>query len=357
MSTPSKRTAAQGSVVQPRDHPERGRLAGAVRAEQRDDLALFDHDREVLQGWNDAVADLGACDLEQRHQESSDPGVVFAVCGAEVGVDHDRVPLDLGRRSLRDHLAEVQHEDPLRHRHNELHVVLDQQHGDGELGVDLADQAGQLDLLGRVGPRGRLVQQQHLRVRPERPGDLEAPPVPVGQRAREVVGLPCEPDELQQLQGPEIALVLLAPGAGQSEHGADGPGVLLGLDPDLHVLERRQRTEHPGGLERPRDPEPVHLVGLAADHAHGVPVLRGEPDRALLGPVHARQTVEQRGLPGAVGADDRQHLSPVQVQRHVAQARDAAEAQGHVLDGEQDVRRLRWGHGGRRVGHSVSGPM
>ena len=61
------------------------------------------------------------------------------------------------------------------------------EHGDAELGAHLADQLGQLDLLGRVGPCGRLVQQQHLGVRPERPRDLEAPALPVGQRARELV--------------------------------------------------------------------------------------------------------------------------------------------------------------------------
>ena len=169
MSTPSKRTVPKDGVVQPGDHPQRRRLARAVGAEQRDDLALIDRDREVVQGRDGAVADLHACHLEQCHQSASCAGVVFAVGCAQVGVDHDRVLLDLGRRALRDHLAEVEHDDPLRHRHHELHVVLDQQHGDAQLGAHLADQLPELDLLGRVGPRRGLVQQQHLGLGPECP--------------------------------------------------------------------------------------------------------------------------------------------------------------------------------------------
>ena len=38
--------------------------------------------------------------------------------------------LDLGRRSLRDLLAEVQDDDAVGDLHDGRHVVLDQQHGD-----------------------------------------------------------------------------------------------------------------------------------------------------------------------------------------------------------------------------------
>ena len=85
MSTPSKRTVPKRGVVQPRDHPQRGRLAGAVGAEQGDDLALVDRDREVVQGGDGAVADLRAGDLEQRHQELSGSGVVFVAVGESRG--------------------------------------------------------------------------------------------------------------------------------------------------------------------------------------------------------------------------------------------------------------------------------
>ncbi len=60
-------------VVQSRDHPQRRRLAGTVRAEQSDDLTLVDRDREVVQSRDSAVADLRACHLQERHQSTSAP--------------------------------------------------------------------------------------------------------------------------------------------------------------------------------------------------------------------------------------------------------------------------------------------
>ena len=64
---------ALGRVVQSRDHPERGRLAGAVRAEQGDDLTLIDRDREIVQGRDGAITDLHACHFEKRHQSPPAP--------------------------------------------------------------------------------------------------------------------------------------------------------------------------------------------------------------------------------------------------------------------------------------------
>src|ERR1700674_1017504 len=58
--------------------------------------------------------------------------------GAEIGFAHERVGLDLGRRAFGDFLAEVEHRDAVGDRHDELHVMLDQEDGEALL-AELAD--------------------------------------------------------------------------------------------------------------------------------------------------------------------------------------------------------------------------
>ena len=134
--------------------------------------------------------------------------------GPQVGLDNGRVPLDLRWAAGGDDLAEAEHYHPLGDGHHQAHVVLDEQHTDAELAVHAADDAGQLDFLRRVGPGRRFVQEQQLRPGAERPGNLQAAPVPVRERAGQVVGALAEADEVEQLEHPAVALALLAPGAG-----------------------------------------------------------------------------------------------------------------------------------------------
>ena len=60
MSTPLKLTVPKDGVVQSRDHPERGRFPCAICAEERDNLALVDQDRKVVERRYRAVAHLRA---------------------------------------------------------------------------------------------------------------------------------------------------------------------------------------------------------------------------------------------------------------------------------------------------------
>ena len=57
--------------VQARDHVERRRLAGAVRADQPDDLALADVERDVVERDDPAEAAGDVANLEQRHGRST----------------------------------------------------------------------------------------------------------------------------------------------------------------------------------------------------------------------------------------------------------------------------------------------
>jgi hypothetical protein len=80
-------------------------------------------------------------------------------------------------------------------------------------------------------------------------------------------------------------------------------------------------------------------VGLDPDQ-----VAAAEADGPLLGPVQARQAVEQRGLAGAVGADDGEQLVLADLERHRPQGLETGEAQVQVVDLEQ-----RAGHDSHRL--------
>ena len=80
--------------------------------------------------------------------------------------------------------------------------------------------------------------------------------------------------------------------------------------------------------ERARVDDRFQLHGLAEDR-----------DLAGVGPVEAREDLDERRLAGAVVADQAEHLALAQVQAHVAQRRDRAEALGDVLDAQDVVGR------------------
>ena len=73
---------------------------------------------------------------------------------------------------------------------------------------------------------------------------------------------------------------------------------------------------------------------------------------ARVGLVEAREDLDQRGLAGAVVADQAEHLALAQVQAHVAQRRDRAEALGDVLDAQHVVGSAVGLHGRRLRAHA-----
>ena len=93
----------------------------------------------------------------------------------------------------------MEHRDAVADAHDDVHVVLDEEHGDAGV-ADPADEVHELDALGRVHAGRGLVEEEQLRLRGERPGDFEPPLVPVG----EVLGdrsLVLETDEVKERKG------------------------------------------------------------------------------------------------------------------------------------------------------------
>src|SRR5688572_12132710 len=128
----------------------------------------------------------------------------------EVGLDDLGVVADLRRLALGDLLAVVEHRDLLGHSHDHLHVVLDEEDGDLLLVAQPPHELRELLGLLRVHAGRRLVEQQQLRVRRERAGDLHPALVAVRQERRGVVVAPLgHPDVVEQFPGLRLRRLLL----------------------------------------------------------------------------------------------------------------------------------------------------
>src|ERR1700683_496257 len=119
-------------MKEPANRPQSGRLAGAVRSDERYDLPLLDLDRDALESLDVVVIDMNFVDLEKSHAaslpnlvggygrlaESRDRPPSSSLGAAEIGLDHRRVGLDLGGRPLRDLYPMIQHRPHIRPPHH-----------------------------------------------------------------------------------------------------------------------------------------------------------------------------------------------------------------------------------------------
>ena len=273
---------------EPRQRPHGRRLAGAVRAQQRDGLARPHVEMEAVEDGRGAVAGGQVEDGEdgvRRSPPRRAPRPGRRVGAAEIGAQDRRVAPDRGRCPPRDRAPGIHDEDMVGDAHHQRHVVLDQHHRDAAVG-DPADQPGQP--VG-VGPRqagGRLVEEQHCRAAGERPGDLHEPPVDVGQLGGRAVERPPVADEGEERGGrPPVARAGPAPEPARREAEGD-------------VVDHRERAEQARGLVGARD-------AGAGDHVSRSPgeIAFAQPDRPGARAVEARDHVEQCGLAGPVRAD------------------------------------------------------
>jgi hypothetical protein len=197
--------------------------------------------------------------------------------------------------------------------------VLDEQHRDPALGAQGLHQLAQLLGLLRVHPRGRLVEQQQLRIGGQRPRDLQAPLVAVGEVHGQLVVL-AQADEAQQLTRAVVGRLLLAAVERRVQHHAGEPRTQPRVHADLHVLDRRHRPEQLDVLERARNAGLGHEVRpLGGDVA---PEELDAPRGGLVEPGHA---VEERRLARAVRADERDDALPGDGERDVVDRHKAAE--------------------------------
>jgi hypothetical protein len=81
--------------------------------------------------------------------------------------------LHFRRGAFRDLAPEIERHDLVADRHDEMHVMLDQQHGDAPLVADAADQVAQLPDFAVVEAARRLVEQEEPRLRGERAREFD----------------------------------------------------------------------------------------------------------------------------------------------------------------------------------------
>ena len=192
MSSPSCMIVPVARARIAADRHHQGGFAGAVGADQRDDLALLHRQVDAAQRLDRAV-ERG--DAGQRQQRGHAGDLVFLAL-AEIGGDDGRVGAHLGRRAVADLLAVVQHDDVVGDPHHHAHVVLDQQQRAAVV-ADAQQQLVELVGLARVEAGGRFVQAQQHRVGAHRARDLQPPLRAIGQRAGGIVGARGQADRVQ----------------------------------------------------------------------------------------------------------------------------------------------------------------
>ena len=203
--------------------------------------------------------------------------------------------------------------------------MLDEHDGDVELVADPADVVHELGRLGRVHTGGRLVEQKQLGVRGERTDDLEPALGAVRQRARRVVGIHAHVEEVEQLEGALVHLLLSLPVRGQAQDR--GRRVLLDLvvQADLDVVLDGQRREQADVLEGAG-----HAGTARGGDVHACRVLAVEHDHAVRGVVDLGEQVEHRGLARAVGTDETGDLGLAHREVEVVDGLESAELDAQV---------------------------
>ena len=178
-SSPWKRIEPVRGGVEAGDRAQRRRLAGAVGADQRDDLALLDRQRDALERLDVAVVGVDVLDLEQRHRLSpasrgrprrpagrrarpaGSPSAIFSPWSSTVMCSE--TPMTTFMSCSMSRIARPRSSRRRRMKSRQRRGLL------------------------RVHARGRLVEQQQLRVGGQRAGDLDPALVAVGEVDRELV--------------------------------------------------------------------------------------------------------------------------------------------------------------------------
>ncbi len=187
-----------------------------------------------------------------------------------------------------------------------------------------------------VEPGGRLVEEQQLGLERQRARQLHPFAYGEGKLVDQGAGDRAEAEFLDQGQRALADAPLLAPGARQGERIDEKSAARDRVRPDHDVLERRHRAEQREVLERPGDAQARDLV--LAQPLDGAAL---EADRAALRPVEARQAVEERGLAGAVRADQTADFTARDVEIDVVERDDAAESDRQASDRKQGGRARR----------------
>src|SRR5881409_2628755 len=250
--------------------------------------------------------------VSERHASSATNAAPAAtsVLAAEIGLNDPLIGLDGARRSFGDLLAVIEDEYHLAESHDDLHVVLDEQHRLAGI-PQPRDGVEQIVEEGAVHAGRRLVEQDQRRVGHEHAHELDELLLAVGEIAGVLAGQRPQPHEVQELAPAALRL---------SQRAARD---------DEQVLQRRQLGEDADDLEGAADtaardlPRLETVQALAAKaHAAGVELL------------DAGDAVEEGRLARPVGADQAVDATGLEGERDVVDGGHATEALPHALHRE-----------------------
>ena len=213
-------------------------------------------------------------------------------------------------------------------------LVLDQQDRQ-PFGLQLGDQPLHLRRLGRIHAGRRLVEQQQTRLQRQRARDLDAAAIGVGQAVGRLVDARQQPLAETRQDGPHLFAQSFLLGLYRSRsqqrqsqfqqrtdqrcRRPDGAQPRMRADQD--VLHHAEIAEDTAKLERARDATGRQF--LRRKTGDDLPI---ETDLAGIGPVEPGHEIEQRGLAGAVRADDADQIALGEVEIDAVDGGQSAEA-------------------------------
>jgi hypothetical protein len=269
-----------------------------------------------------------------------------------------RVVLHVSRRAFGELLAEIQRHHMVGDRHHQPHVMLDQQHGDAAVFANPANEIAEHMDLFVVEAASRLIEQKDLRLGGQRPGQFDAFLRAERQAGHDDVGDGAEVEILQDFVDARIQRRLATAHPGQPQRVADDVAVGAAMGADPHVVAHRQVGEQRHVLEGAADADFGNAVRRALEDALA---LHQNIARARL--IEPAETIEQRGLAGAIRPDQAEDLSLDHVERHAVQRDNAAEHDADVVNREQRrngagrlLRKLYLRHWQRPTGHCPRPP-
>ena len=207
--------------------PQHRGLAGAVGAEHRRNPAVLDLEIDSAQRPRRAVAGLEALDVQRSARSTGAP---------QIGAHHLAIGPHLVGPPVGDDPAEVERDHLVADPHDQIHVMLDEEHRDAAPVADGADLVGQpVDLLV-VEAGGRFVEEQELRTHGERARQLHPLAHAERQLPRRTVRDPFQAEFLDQRIGALGDPALLAPRQRRRQRIGEEAAARDRVRADAHVL-------------------------------------------------------------------------------------------------------------------------
>ena len=204
--------------------------------------------------------------------------------------------------------------------------MLDEQDRNIKPAADIAYRGHQLMGFGRVHTRGRLIQQQQLRLGCQRTRNLQLALLTVGQIARFALRQIIQSDHLEQLVRPLIHFCFFLPISGKAQDGFHHIVMDRLIHGDFDIVNDRNILKQTNILEGTGNAHAGRLIGLFADDGAAFQL-----DGAGRGLINIGEHVEHCRLARAVRADQSDDLALVDRKINALNCFQTAEGNAEVF--------------------------